>query len=121
MSDPKPVLRIKPTVLMAIAGIVGLVFLYLYNPQDISLFPRCPFYALTGYKCPGCGTLRAIHALLHLRVADAFKLNPFLLFSIPVVVGMLASRKFALNATLGKCILVATIGYWILRNALGGL
>lgn len=116
MFDLKIELGIKPIVLIFIVGIIGLVFLYLYNPQDIPIFPRCPFYALTGYKCPGCGTLRAIHALLHFRVAVAFKLNPFLLLSIPVIVGMLASRRFALNAMLGKCILVVTIGYWILRN-----
>lgn len=121
MSDLKPVLRIKLIVLISIVGIVGLVFLYLYNPQDISIFPRCPFYALTGYKCPGCGTLRAIHALLHFRVAAAFKLNPFLFFAIPVMVGMLASRRVARNATLGKGVLVVTIGYWILRNIFGGV
>lgn len=107
---------IKPMVLMFIVSIIGLVFLYLYNPQDIPNFPRCPFFALTGYKCPGCGTLRAIHSLLHFRVVAAFKLNPFLFFSIPVVVGMLISRRFALNVTIGKSFLAITIGYWILRN-----
>ena len=116
MSDLKSVLRIKSIVLISIVGIIVLVFLYFYNPQDISFFPRCPFYALTGYKCPGCGTLRAMHALLHFQVAIAFKLNPFLFFSIPVIVGMLVSRRFALNVTLGRCLLVVTIGYWILRN-----
>ena len=121
MFDLRPVLRIKPIVTMFIIGAIGLFFLYLYNPQDIPIFPRCPFYALTGYKCPGCGTLRAIHALLHFRVAVAFKLNPFLFFSIPVIVGMLAFRRFAFSATLGKCILVVTIGYWILRNVFEGI
>lgn len=120
MSELKPVLRITPVMLISVVGIIGLVFLYLYNPQDISVFPRCPFYALTGYKCPGCGTLRAIHALLHFRVAAAFKLNPFLFFSIPVIVGMLASRRLALNVAFARCVLVATVGYWILRNVFEG-
>ena len=107
---------IKPMALMSVVGIGALVFLYFYNPQDIPFFPRCPFYALTGYKCPGCGTLRAIHALLHFRIAAAFKLTPFLFFAVPVVVGMLASRRLAYNVALGRFILVATIGYWVLRN-----
>lgn len=103
---------------MAIVGIIGLVFLYFYNPQDIANFPRCPFYALTGYKCPGCGTLRAIHALLHSRVGDAFRLNPFLVVSIPVLIGMLFSRRFAFSPVVGKAILALTVAYWILRNCI---
>ena len=119
MPDPKPALRIKPIVPLATVGVVGLVFLYIYNPQDISFFPKCPFYALTGYKCPGCGTSRAIHAILHFRFADAFRLNPSLIVAIPVLLGLLLSRKLAFNVTFGKWILAITVGYWILRNVLG--
>ena len=105
-----------PALLIAIAGIAGLVFLYLYNPQDIAFFPRCPFYALTGYKCPGCGTLRAIHAVLHFRIADAWRLNPILFAAVPVIIGLLFSRKFATSVVVGRIILIVTILYWILRN-----
>lgn len=101
---------------VALVAAAGLVFLYLYNPQDISFFPRCPFYALTGYKCPGCGTLRAIHALLHLRFSEALRLNPLLLAAIPVVVGMLLSRRFATNVVVGRVVFAVIIIYWIGRN-----
>ena len=111
-----PKIRIKPIALVIAAGTIGLVFLYFYNPQDIDFFPRCPFYALTGLKCPGCGTLRAIHAALHLRVMDAFALNPFMVISIPVLIGLLVSRRFAFNAVAGKCILGMTLLWWIARN-----
>ena len=108
--------HVKPRAMILIIGALGLIFLYLYNPQDISYFPRCPFLVLTGYKCPGCGTLRAIHALLHFDFVYALQLNPFLIISIPLLAAMLISRKVAYNVTLGVVIVVVTIVYWILRN-----
>ena len=78
MSDRDRLRRNLLAAMGVVACVAGLVFLYFNNPQDLSGFPRCPFYALTGYKCPGCGTLRAIHAALHLRFSDALKLNPIL-------------------------------------------
>lgn len=113
---PNSMRNIRPFVPMLVIGVAGLVFLYFYNPQDIPFFPRCPFYALTGYKCPGCGTLRAIHALLHFRIAEAFNLNPFMLLSIPVMAGMLISRRFAFSVAVGKMILGLTLLYWLVRN-----
>lgn len=108
--------NIRPIAPILAVGVIGIVFLYFYNPQDVAFFPRCPFYALTGYKCPGCGTLRAIHALLHFRITDAFALNPFMLISIPMMMAMLISRRFAFNATVGKIVLGTTLLYWLLRN-----
>ncbi len=109
-------LNVAIAALIAVAIAASLVFLYLYNPQDISFFPRCPFYALTGYKCPGCGTLRAIHAMLHFRFGDALRLNPLLFAAIPVVVGLLVSRRFATNVVVSRVIFAVVIIYWIVRN-----
>lgn len=73
-------------------GIVGIVLLlcagvvfYAYNPESSMLFPRCPFLVLTGLKCPGCGSQRAIHALLHLDFPAAFHYNALLVLSLPIV------------------------------------
>lgn len=93
-----------------------LLLLHLRNPQDVSWFPRCPFFTLTGYKCPGCGTMRAIHALLHLRVFDAVRLNPFMVSSIPIMLAMVLSRRFRYNVLIGKIVLVSTMVWWVLRN-----
>ena len=116
MTLNKKHLNVAVAALIAFAMAAGLVFLYFYNPQDIGFFPRCPFYALTGYKCPGCGTLRAIHAMLHFRFGDALRLNPLLLVAIPVIVGMLLSRRFASNVVVGRVVLAVVIIYWIVRN-----
>jgi len=60
------------------------VFLYSqFNPEDVKYFPKCPVYTFTGYKCPGCGSQRAIHQLLHGNIYSAFKLNPFIILMLP--------------------------------------
>jgi len=60
----------------------ALLLLGLFNP-DTYHFPRCPFLTLTGFQCPGCGSQRAIHYLLHGNVVQAARMN--LLF-IPGIV-----------------------------------
>lgn len=40
---------------------------------------------LTGLKCPGCGSQRAIHSILHLDFVAAFKYNAMLVMMLPVV------------------------------------
>ncbi len=101
---------------LAAAGIAALAALYVWNPQDVSWFPRCPFLALTGWKCPGCGTLRGIHALLHLRFADAVRLNAFMVAMIPVLAVMLASRRFRFSPVVAWTVFACTVVWWIARN-----
>lgn len=68
------------------AGIVlaGLLY-FCIDPAKSAIFPKCPFLVLTGWKCPGCGSQRAIHSLLHLDFAEAFGYNMLLVTSLPVV------------------------------------
>jgi hypothetical protein len=58
--------------------------------------PACPFYAMTGLWCPGCGLTRAAHALLRGDIAAAFGFNLFFpLFLGGIVVGWLAWMRQA--------------------------
>ena len=50
-------------VVVGIAG--GVVLLYVAAPTPDSYFPRCLFHMLTGLHCPGCGSTRCLHALVH--------------------------------------------------------
>ena len=52
---------------MAYVGVV--------DPNQPGHYPSCPFLALTGAYCPGCGSLRAVHALAHGDVGAAVGLN----------------------------------------------
>lgn len=59
-------------------GGIALLLLPLYfflDPEKGSLFPKCPFLSLTGLYCPGCGSQRAIHDLLHLKVFSSLDHN----------------------------------------------
>ncbi|MEE1348254.1 MAG: DUF2752 domain-containing protein, partial [Bacteroidales bacterium] len=57
----------------------------MFDPARSGLFPHCPFLMMTGFKCPGCGSQRAIHSLLHLDFATAFRYNAMLVLSLPFV------------------------------------
>ena len=71
------------TLLLTLALICGTFIYFKYDPVNFALFPKCPFLALTGYQCPGCGSQRAIHSLLHLNVSEAFHQNALLVLSLP--------------------------------------
>ncbi len=60
----------------AAATMLALVMVYEVPPGENSFYPSCPFFQLTGWECPGCGSTRALHALLHLRWVEAMALNP---------------------------------------------
>jgi len=71
-------------------------YYYHFNPEasgdDSGIFPRCIFNAATGLHCPGCGSQRAIHDMLHFRLFEAFKHNAFVL----VVALVIFSKGYAL-------------------------
>ena len=106
----------KRAVLAVGVVVALLVFLYIWNPSDISYFPKCPFLALTGYQCPGCGTLRGIHALLHFRIVDALRYNLLMVASIPVIILMLIWPRFRFDVISARVILAVTLFWWLIRN-----
>lgn len=79
--------------------LVFLIAIYIYShihPNSSPFFPKCPFLMLTGIKCPGCGSQRAIHALLHADIKTAFSYNALLVLSIPYVILLLCVRIYQL-------------------------
>jgi hypothetical protein len=78
----RPVLRF---VLSTAALIVGAAVLYFFNPAQFGFYPTCMFYKTTGLLCPGCGTLRATHQLLHGHIEAAFRFNALIVSSLPLV------------------------------------
>lgn len=51
------------------------VLLLRFPPAEYSFYPRCPVYSWLHLECPGCGTTRALAALLHGHIKEAFRLN----------------------------------------------
>src|SRR5690606_2629375 len=48
-----------------LAGVLAVVGFYGLVDPATGILPSCPFYTLTHWYCPGCGSQRALHALLH--------------------------------------------------------
>jgi hypothetical protein len=68
----------RGTMVLGGAVAAAAVLIYVSDPASASFYPTCPLRALTGWLCPLCGGLRAVHALLHGHVLEALTLNPFL-------------------------------------------
>lgn len=103
------------------------IILFNYNPATSDLYPPSPFRAFTGLYCPGCGTLRGLHQLLHGHVITAFGLNPLMIISLPFLI--CSYLNYGWKAFTGKnlldifvpsqwiwFLLQAIIAYWIVRN-----
>jgi hypothetical protein len=71
-----------PLLLLAGAAVSGLI-VFLFDPARHGFYPICYLHAVTGLYCPGCGSTRAIHELLHGDVAEAARLNLLLLLCLP--------------------------------------
>jgi len=66
-----------------VTGFVGMLLLEFFDPATSGIFPPCPVHYLTGWYCPGCGSLRAIHQLLHGNVRAAWAMNPLTVVLLP--------------------------------------
>lgn len=81
---------------LAVLAVPCLIVLFTYNPAQSGMFPPCPFRTLTGFDCPGCGTLRGLHQLLHGNLLAAMDLNPMMVLVLPFIVlafsGMLVAE-----------------------------
>lgn len=54
----------------------AIILLRFFDPATSGLFPPCPIFYFTGLYCPGCGSLRAVHQLLHGHLQAAWAMNP---------------------------------------------
>lgn len=116
----------KITVIIAI--VAGISILYFLNPENTIWMPKCPFYLLTGYQCPGCGIQRAVHQLLHLNLHKAFEYNMFVFILAPYILSLIIVTWFDPKEKLKKLknicyssttiyiYLVLMVVWWIIRN-----
>lgn len=91
--------------------------LYVLDPARSGLLPGCPFHAMTGLWCPGCGSTRALHQLLHGHIATAFGFNPLAISLLPLV-GYLAVRgeRAALKPFWIWMLLGMVVAFGVARN-----
>src|SRR5215213_4155547 len=107
--------------------VAGAAYLFVFEPGKTGLFPVCVFRFVTGYTCPGCGSTRAMHQLLHRHVVAAFMLNPLFLLAIPFLLYALLRysvivmrggvlRPNALPASYIYALFFVVLSFWIFRN-----
>ena len=107
--------------------IIAFTFTYLFfDPTAHDFFPKCQFLLATGYKCPGCGSQRAIHALLNGEILEAIRFNAIFVVSIPIIgiyfFGEIFRKKLPdfwriINSRkVIYSLLFMYIAWWILRN-----
>lgn len=107
---------------------LGVVY-YKYDPSASLIYPKCPVMSLMGYPCPGCGSQRAIHSLLHLNLLDAIRYNFLVVLFIPIVFILLFASVFRTrfpklyllthHPIMAYGILVIVILWWVLRIRFG--
>lgn len=65
--------------------VAAVVYVAAVDPNEAGHYPTCPFLALTGFQCPGCGSMRTVHALAHGRLQEALGLNVLTIAMLPVL------------------------------------
>ena len=64
---------------------VGALALHLRDPHEQGAWGLCPFHAMTGLWCPGCGSLRAVNDLTNGDLLGALSSNLVLVLALPLV------------------------------------
>lgn len=103
-------------ILLGIGAIAVLALLCFFDPSTSAIFPPCPTNALTSLYCPGCGTLRAMHALLHGDLKEALSQNILAVIFIPILPAIYFFPKYFRKPIVPAAILAIFILYAILRN-----
>jgi hypothetical protein len=75
---------VLPTI-VALPSVGGIGVVAAVDPNQPGHYPTCPFLALTGLYCPGCGALRAVHDLAHGDLAGALARNPLAVAALAVL------------------------------------
>jgi len=94
----------------------GAAVLYSFEPGVARGYPPCPLHLVTGLYCPGCGSLRALHQLLHGHVTRAFSLNPLLVLSLPFLAFLSLRPPLLYRPWLAWWCFAVLVGYGVLRN-----
>jgi hypothetical protein len=81
-------MRVRRRRVGVLAGILFLAVLFLYDPASSAFYPPCLFRTFLGMQCPGCGSLRAAHQLLHGNISRAWALNKPLLVALPLAAAL---------------------------------
>ncbi len=103
------------------------IFYFYFNPNTFAYTPKCYFHSFTGLHCPGCGSQRALHEILHGNIWTGFKHNFLILLAILIIgykfyiyyvntIKKQAKKNLLQHNAAPWLILVIVLGFWVLRN-----
>lgn len=81
-------------ILLVIIAVVLAATYYFFDPAEVKWMPRCIWKVATGTDCPGCGSQRMAHALMHGDIAGAWKANAYALCMLPLIGVLLVAELF---------------------------
>lgn len=96
-----------------------------WGPTGIGL---CPFHAVTGLWCPGCGGLRAVHHLTNLEFSAALSSNMLTVILVGILTvawvrwvqlrwrGRDAMRMLVLPPMASRAVVATLVVFTVLRN-----
>lgn len=106
-----------------------ILYYYKYYSELDNSGIQCTFHTLTGYLCPGCGGQRAVYALLHGNIIEAFHNNILFILILPllifyyIVLGqgyLLGNKKFEnfenFKTSYAYVFIAILVLFFILRN-----
>jgi hypothetical protein len=111
----------------AAALALGCACLVAVDPNEPGGYPSCPFHASTGLWCPGCGSARALRALLHGDIAAAAGFNILMVLAVPFLAysylawtgsstGWFRLPRIRTGPALAWTLVAVFVGFGILRN-----
>lgn len=119
----------KRTILAIIIGFLAVALAtayYFFDPVEARWMPKCIWKMATGTDCPGCGSQRMAHALIHGDFLGAWHANAYALCMIPVIMFLLwlefaKDRYSKLYATVHRPAVITSlvstvILWWVFRN-----
>ena len=119
-----------PALALAVAA-AAVTYVAMVDPNEHGHYPFCPFRSLTGYYCPGCGSLRMVHAAAHGHLGEAFGRNPLAFAMLPVL--GYAWLRWAVAAARGRqprfdlfrpwlvwAFITLVLVFWLVRNLPAG-
>lgn len=109
----------KQAGILALLGFSYLVISYL------GFGISCPIHSLTGFFCPGCGSTRAVKALINGDISLAFHNNALLLLSpaflpIGLAIEKYSQRRIWLYLFIAT-VFIVVVAFTVFRNQAGSV
>ena len=114
-------------VILLIMALLAAVYFFV-DPMEVRWMPKCIWKVATGTDCPGCGSQRMAHALMHGDLKGAWHANAYAFCLLPLIALMLwlelCRERFprlycSVHSPVVIRALVASVFiWWIVRNVI---